>query len=163
MRSEFENDLKNLRVRRARDKSDQDVRLEKVDNELTLQKSEHLKQRVFFGDMAHIISMVTENIAMQMEAESAELIDKQAMALYGLREELPSKIDQFGPQLVAAIEDEKHGKLPGADDVAADDGEIPIRRPKLKVQKMRQALNQASSRQISLGKAEESILANTIA
>ena len=83
--------------------------------------------------------------------------------MYGLRDELPSKIDQFGPELVAAIEAERHGQLPGAADVADVEGEIPIRRPKLKVQKMRQALNQASSRQISPGRAGEKMLVNTIA
>lgn len=50
--------------------------------------------------MAQITTMLTENVSMQMEAENSELIDKQAMALYGLREDLPSKIDQFGPELV---------------------------------------------------------------
>ena len=39
------------------------------------------------------------------------------MALYGMREDLPSKIDQFGPELTNAINDAQNGLLPGARDL----------------------------------------------
>ena len=76
VRKDFENDLREIQKHRARDKSDNEVRLEQVDNSQTLQKNEHLVQKAYFKDMAQICSMLTETISMQMEAEHAELIDK---------------------------------------------------------------------------------------
>ena len=51
-----------------------------------------------------MISILAESLNMQMESENSDLLDRNMMALYGMREDMPSKIDQFGPEMAAKLE-----------------------------------------------------------
>ena len=56
--------------------------------------------------------MLIENSNMQIEAESADLLDRKLMALYGIRDGKPSKLDMFGPETLAAIDADHYDDLP---------------------------------------------------
>lgn len=45
-----------------------------------------------------MLSIVIESLNMQMEAENADLLDRQLMALYGAQTDRPTKMDLFGHQ-----------------------------------------------------------------
>lgn len=40
-----------------------------------------------------MISLITENMNMQMESEFSDLLDRKTMALYGVKDEMPSIFD----------------------------------------------------------------------
>ena len=48
---------------------------------------------VYFDTMAQITAILAENINMQMEAEHADLFDRKMMALYGIQEGKPTRMD----------------------------------------------------------------------
>lgn len=56
--------------------------------------------------------MLIENTNMQIEAESADLLDRRLMALYGIRDGKPAKLDMFGPETLGAIEADELADLP---------------------------------------------------
>ena len=45
-----------------------------------------------------MLSIVIESLNMQMEAENADLLDRQLMSLYGLQKEKGTTMDMFGRQ-----------------------------------------------------------------
>lgn len=50
-----------------------------------------------------------------MEAEHADLLDRRLMALYGIKSGRPNKVDQFGPETLAAIDADEDPSLPRPD------------------------------------------------
>jgi hypothetical protein len=56
-------------------------------------KNEIAKHELYFETVAKTISILAENINMQMEAEYADLLDRKLMALYGLQKGNPNKVD----------------------------------------------------------------------
>lgn len=51
--------------------------------------------------LAECISILTENVNMQMEAEWADLFDRRLMSLYGIDSKNPTKMDLHGTQTKA--------------------------------------------------------------
>ena len=51
--------------------------------------------------LAECISVLTENVNMQMEAEWADLFDRRLMGLYGLDGRNPTKMDLHGTEALA--------------------------------------------------------------
>jgi len=60
-----------------------------------------LKYQEYFGALAQTLSILTENINMQMESENSDLLDRKLMALYGVQGGKPSKMDQAGKEAKA--------------------------------------------------------------
>ena len=54
-----------------------------------------------FVVLAECISILTENVNMQMEAEWADLFDRRLMSLYGLDSKNPTKMDIHGTKTKA--------------------------------------------------------------
>lgn len=70
--------------------------------------SEHqLKHQEYFGAIAKIISIITENLNMQMESENADNLDRQLMALYGVHPSHPNRMHFYGKETAIAIEDNR--------------------------------------------------------
>ena len=85
--------IRELHKLRARDKSDYDLKHTEHRNRLTDHKTEINKHKTYFDTLAQSISIIAENINMQMEAEYADLFDRKMMALYGGLPQKGSKAD----------------------------------------------------------------------
>ena len=83
VQTEVQDDIRNLHRLRARDKSDNDVVFTKHFNSIHDARVDINKHENYFETLAQSISMIAENINMQMEAEYADLMDRKMMALYG--------------------------------------------------------------------------------
>jgi hypothetical protein len=69
---------------RARDKSDSDVHFEEQGDKIFKNASEIMRHNDYFNILAQAISILTENLNMQMEAEHSDLLDRKMMSLYGI-------------------------------------------------------------------------------
>ena len=57
--------------------------------------------------LAQTISLLTENINMQMEAENSDLLDRKLMALYGISDGKATMMDQGGSEALAISKDQE--------------------------------------------------------
>jgi hypothetical protein len=78
---------------RARDRSDYDSQLQKLDARVAENREDIDRQGTYFDTFAQSIALITENINMQMEAENADVYDRNLMSLYGSKEENPTFMD----------------------------------------------------------------------
>lgn len=81
---------------RARDKSDADVKFKLQGEQIHSTSQDILKYHDYFNCMAQAISILTENVNMQMEADNSDLLDRRLMALYGVTDNKPTKMDIAG-------------------------------------------------------------------
>ena len=84
VQNDFDDDIKSMKKLRARDRSDYDQILNKQDEKLEEQKAEINRHSTYFEIFGNSISLLTENINMQMEAEFADIKDRHLMSLYGI-------------------------------------------------------------------------------
>ena len=78
----IETEMHNLVVKLARFKSDNDVRFSKVQADIDENKAHIAGQSNSFDELAGVMAMLIENVAMQMEAEAQDLVDRRQIALY---------------------------------------------------------------------------------
>lgn len=52
----------------------------------------------YFSCIGQTISILTENINMQMESEFADSIDRKLISLYGVKNKKPTKMDLAGTE-----------------------------------------------------------------
>ena len=76
---------------RARDRSDYDVILERQNQKLDELRAGIDRHETYFETFAASISLLTENLNMQMEGEFADIRDRSMMGLYGT--------DSFKPEM----------------------------------------------------------------
>ena len=88
----------------ARNKSDNDLKFEDHGGKLDTLSVHQLKHQEYFGAIAKIISIITENLNMQMETENADNLDRQLMALYGAHPSNPDRMHFFGRDTALFVE-----------------------------------------------------------
>ena len=98
VRKDFNDDIRAIQKMRARDKSDADQLLSKIKENLEAHGLDLAKHQEYFSTFAQSISILTENVNMQMEAEFADLFDRKLMSLYGVDQQKPTKMDQAGTE-----------------------------------------------------------------
>lgn len=98
MRNDFADDIRSLQKLRARDRSDQDNNFKELDKQWTRISGSTERHEAFLGSISKMLTIVIESLNMQMEAENADLLDRQLMALYGVQADRPTKMDLFGHQ-----------------------------------------------------------------
>ena len=96
VRKDFTDDIGSMKKLRARDKSDADVKFKFQGEKLHTNSQDMLKYHDYFNCMAQAISILTENVNMQMEADNSDLLDRKLMALYGVTDNKPTKMDIAG-------------------------------------------------------------------
>ena len=82
-----------MKVRIARGQSDNEVKLQKLQQSLIDHQHIIDDQSNNFEQVASSIAMLIENINMQLEAEAAEIIDRTNIALFGGQQ--TSKVDKI--------------------------------------------------------------------
>ena len=92
---------------RARDKSDIDNSINDLDNRLKYVTVLAERHQNFLGSISKMLSLVIESLNMQMEAENADLLDRQLMSLYGMQKDNPTSMDMFGRDTQNVHEDSK--------------------------------------------------------
>ena len=60
-----------------------------------------------FNVLGQAISIITENLNMQLESEASDLLDRKLMSLYGLSDGKPSKMDLSGAYTKATTKFDK--------------------------------------------------------
>ena len=93
VRSDFEEEIRQMQKMRARDKSDADNSFKDLDKQLTVLQEDLTKYQDYFSCCAQSISIITENINMQMESEFADLFDRKLISLYGVKNKKPTRMD----------------------------------------------------------------------
>ena len=73
----LETEMHNLVVKLARFKSDNDVRFNKVQSDIDENNALIQSQSNSFDELAGVMAMLIENLAMQMEAEAQDLVDRR--------------------------------------------------------------------------------------
>ena len=73
----LETEMHNLVVKLARFKSDNDVRFNKVQTDIDENNALIQSQSNSFDELAGVMAMLIENLAMQMEAEAQDLVDRR--------------------------------------------------------------------------------------
>ena len=96
-RKDFNDELRHINKMRARDKSDMDVRQKQIDKNIEVNAKDIQTQQQYFSTFAQSISLLTENLNMQMEAEYADLMDRKLISLYGMKGGQASKMDTAAP------------------------------------------------------------------
>jgi septal ring factor EnvC (AmiA/AmiB activator) len=79
----LENEMCHLKKQRVRDKSDFDTATQKIRDLTTTLGGKLNKHGEYFSALAGITSTLIENVNMQMEAETADLLDRRMMQLLG--------------------------------------------------------------------------------
>ena len=82
---------------RARDKSDIDTKLHHIDLGQQDNNKVTAKYDEYFNILSQTISLLAENINMQMESEHADLFDRKLMSLYGVKNSKASLMDSAAP------------------------------------------------------------------
>lgn len=104
VRADFEGDIKSMKKLRARDRSDYDIILTKQEEKIEALKAEILRHSTYFEVFANSISLLTENINMQMESEFADISDRNLMSLYAIQNKNASIYDhKDNEQLVSKL------------------------------------------------------------
>lgn len=78
---------------RARDKSDNDQRHQKSEEELAKHWEMLTDHATNFESMATVTTMLIENVNMQMEAELSDLVDRQMISLFAGKAPPGAKIE----------------------------------------------------------------------
>lgn len=98
VRKDFTDDIRAMQRNRARDKADQDLQYRDFYQALDGTRDDVGKHQGYLETMAQTISLLMENINMQMEAEYSDLIDRKLISLYGVKPGKPTKMDQAGAE-----------------------------------------------------------------
>ena len=96
-RKDFNDELRHINKMRARDKSDMDVRQKGMDKTIEINATDIRTHQSYFSTFAQSISLITENLNMQMEAEYADLFDRKLISLYGMKGGQATKMDVGAP------------------------------------------------------------------
>ena len=64
LKDEKDNEMKNIYMRRAKDKSDTEIALDKLDKRIDFNKERHERTEGYFVTIAEAISLLVENINM---------------------------------------------------------------------------------------------------
>jgi hypothetical protein len=91
--TDFAGEIRALQRQRARDRSDFDQAIGKLSERLQGYSDDLTRHQSYHETLAQMVSMLAENINMQMEAEYADLFDRRMMALYGAKPGKASRID----------------------------------------------------------------------
>lgn len=91
--TDFATEIRALQRQRARDRSDFDQAIAKLSERLQGYSDDLARHQSYHETLAQMISMLAENINMQMEAEYADLFDRKMMALYGAKPGKASRLD----------------------------------------------------------------------
>jgi hypothetical protein len=83
IKEQIEADLQTIISKVARAKSDTDLKLAKQQAEISQQDQRLEAQGVSFSEMAGVIAMLIENVNMQLEAETTDLVDRRQISLFG--------------------------------------------------------------------------------
>lgn len=105
---------------RARDRSDYDQILAKQDARISENRFDINRHATYFDTFAQSISILTENINMQMESEYADTFDRNLMSLYGKQEAAPTMMDH------TTRKKDIHKYLKNPEDRYGDDEDGPI-------------------------------------
>lgn len=108
LKKDIEEAKRSFQRLRARDKSDNDMIFEKHGTDLFSHKALLDDHSTHFEAMASVITMLIENINMQMESEVADLVDRKMIALYGAAHPKLDKIDVTGTSKL--LQDMKNGR-----------------------------------------------------
>jgi len=92
---DFKEDIKSMQKLRARDRSDYDLIVKKQQDLILNQKHEIDVHSTYFETFATCISLLTENINMQMEGEYSDVKDRNLMGLYGINSNVPLATDHL--------------------------------------------------------------------
>lgn len=141
--TDFASEIRGLQRQRARDRSDFDQAIAKLSERLQGYSDDLTRHQTYHETLAQMVSMLAENINMQMEAEYADQFDRKMMALYGAKPGKASRID-MATKLDSKVR-YKPPRSPGPDleDLDADHvGKRPAR-------KARKAERAAESREAS--------------
>lgn len=77
-----EHQLRLMQKVRAKDKSDNDIRFKKNDEVLSKTTNDIVEHNHDFDTLAKAMTMLIENVNMQIEAEISDLSDRQMMSLF---------------------------------------------------------------------------------
>jgi hypothetical protein len=84
--------IKDNAKQRMRDKADNDLRHNKVEDKVEHVEKKLGEQHEFSSTLSIVTTMLIENVNMQMESEMADLIDRRTMSLFGV---VPAKVDKL--------------------------------------------------------------------
>jgi hypothetical protein len=98
VRKDFTDDIRGMQKNRARDKTDQGLQYKNFYQALDASRSDVVRHQGYLETVAQTISLLMENINMQMEAEYSDLVDRKLISLYGIKPGKPTKMDQAGTE-----------------------------------------------------------------
>ena len=106
VQADFNEDIRSMQKLRARDRSDYDLILQKMQEKIDQNRHLLNVNQTYFETFASSISLLTENINLQMESDMADFNDRNLMSLYGANSANPDPSDhQKNPLIV-----QKHNK-----------------------------------------------------
>ena len=76
--------IKDNTKQRVRDKADNDLRHARNEDKINTIDKKLSEQHEFSSSLSTVTSMLIENVNMQMEAETADLLDRRLMSLFGV-------------------------------------------------------------------------------
>lgn len=102
VQNDFQEDIRSMQKLRARDRSDYDLIFDKQLQKINYNKGVIDHHQGYFETFATSISLITENLNMQMEGENADINDRNIMSLYGQQDKLPHLTDHHkNPKMLA--------------------------------------------------------------
>ena len=101
VQADFAEDIRSVQKLRARDRSDYDLIMQKIQEEIDSIVNKLDVNQTYFETFASSISLLTENINMQMESDMSDYNDRKLMSLYGSNNAKPDPMDhQKNSQLI---------------------------------------------------------------
>ena len=101
VQADFGDDIRSMQKLRARDRSDYDLILQKIQDKIDENKNLLDVNQTYFETFAQSISLLTENINLQMESDLSDFNDRNLMSLYAANSAKPDPIDhQNNPPII---------------------------------------------------------------